>query len=1178
MEEEKDISPEIEKYFEMLDNKIQAEHQLAGQARSKNLDPTQKVEIALAKDMAERVLGLIATAAPQILDSNLVPRIKELEEKYGSLDWRVAFTIGLEIAQQKMCKFETEREAMEVGIRAGFAYVTIGTTSACLEGFTKLEIKKRRDGKEYFAMWFSGPTRNAGGTAASVSVLIGDYIRRQLGYDVYDPDEKEVKRVRCEVEQYHERCDPVQYLASEEEMDFFVKHNPIEIAGDPSERVEVPNYKNLPRVPTNIVRSGFCLIYSECLPAKAPKLWAQLSKWGKDFNMDQWNFLEKYIKIQKEVKARKAGASKKDENKSDEKITPVYTYIADLVGGRPVFGHPLQKGAFRLRFGRSRTSGLSGQSVHPATMHILNDFIATGTQFKLERPGKATVVTPCDELEGPIVKLENGNVLLIDSEEMAKQYKSKITEILFTGDLLICYGDFFDRAHILAPPGYCEEWWVQELEKAIVDTFGSLDLEKTAEHTNVKIHLLKNILEKPINTKISARDALNLSKNLSVPLHPRYTYHWKDISLEQFSKLLEYLKSASVVLEGNAEKIILSKDPEGKRVLEELGIPHITAIENVIIQKDDALAFHEQLANFDLDALQKAEGKDPLEKINNAIKLKLRDKSGIYIGSRMGRPEKAKMRKMKGSPHGLFPIGEEGGRLRSFQAALKVGQVYSSFPVYVCPKCKKTKIYATCEECNVPTVKYKHCDKCGIVEDCAHNPKEFSDRKINFGHYFQDTLNKLKTTLYPDLIKGIKGTINKEHYLEHMMKAVLRAKYDVYVNKDGTVRYDAIAVPVTHFKPKEIQVSVKRLRELRYTKDIKGKELENDNQILEIKHQDLILPCCPEIETPADNIMMQTTFFIDDLLEYLYGLPRYYNCKTRDDLVGHTAIALAPHTSAGTAVRILGFSKTQGFMGHPLLLCACRRDADGDEIGFFLALDGFLNFSKKYLPDSRGGTMDAPIVLTSNVKPAEVDDMIFKMDTAWKYPLEFYNACLEYKMPWEVKIEQVSHRLGKPEQYEGYGFTHDNGDFNSGVLISSYKTLPTMQDKLLAQMDVAERVRAVNEADVADLVINKHFIKDTKGNLRKFSQQVFRCVTCNTKYRRPPLSGRCNTLGCKNSKIIFTVSEGSVVKYLEPSLSIAEKYNVTPYLRQTLKLTKQRVESVFGKDKERQEGLGRWFK
>ena len=131
-----------------------------------------------------------------------------------------------------------------------------------------------------------------------------------------------------------------------------------------------------------------------------------------------------------------------------------------------------------------------------------------------------------------------------------------------------------------------------------------------------------------------------------------------------------------------------------------------------------------------------------------------------------------------------------------------------------------------------------------------------------------------------------------------------------------------------------------------------------------------------------------------------------------------------------------------------------------------------------------------------------------------------------------------------------------------------------MQDKLLAQMDVAERVRAVSEADVAELVINRHFIKDTKGNLRKFSIQKFRCVKCNEKFRRPPLIGKCSKCG---GKIIFTISKGSVIKYLEPSISLAEKYNVPVYLKQSLTLLQRRIEGMFGKEKEKQEGLGKWF-
>ena len=102
------------------------------------------------------------------------------------------------------------------------------------------------------------------------------------------------------------------------------------------------------------------------------------SKWGKDFNLEHWSFLEEFLKIQKKKKA--AGEEKEEEK---PKITPDYTYIKDLVAGRPILTHPLRTGGFRLRYGRARTSGYSASAIHPATMFILNKYIAIGTQLKV---------------------------------------------------------------------------------------------------------------------------------------------------------------------------------------------------------------------------------------------------------------------------------------------------------------------------------------------------------------------------------------------------------------------------------------------------------------------------------------------------------------------------------------------------------------------------------------------------------------------------------------------------------------------------------------------------------------------------------------------------------------------------------------------------------------------------
>ena len=71
-----------------------------------------------------------------IEDSLKQKRIQELEKEYGAQDWRVALKIALEVAQEKFCKFKDKKEALEIGIRTGFAYQTGGIVAAPLEGFT----------------------------------------------------------------------------------------------------------------------------------------------------------------------------------------------------------------------------------------------------------------------------------------------------------------------------------------------------------------------------------------------------------------------------------------------------------------------------------------------------------------------------------------------------------------------------------------------------------------------------------------------------------------------------------------------------------------------------------------------------------------------------------------------------------------------------------------------------------------------------------------------------------------------------------------------------------------------------------------------------------------------------------------------------------------------------------
>ena len=49
-----------------------------------------------------------------------------------------------------------------------------------------------------------------------------------------------------------------------------------------------------------------------------------------------------------------------------------------------------------------------------------------------------------------------------------------------------------------------------------------------------------------------------------------------------------------------------------------------------------------------------------------------------------------------------------------------------------------------------------------------------------------------------------------------------------------------------------------------------------------------------------------------------------------------------------------------------------------------------------------------------------------------------------------------------------------------------------------------------------------------------------------------PLKGVCRKCG---SKLILTVSKGAVEKYMDVSQAMAEKYNVSDYIKQRLEIT-----------------------
>ncbi len=244
---------------------------------------------------------------------------------------------------------------------------------------------------------------------------------------------------------------------------------------------------------------------------------------------------------------------------------------------------------------------------------------------------------------------------------------------------------------------------------------------------------------------------------------------------------------------------------------------------------------------------------------------------------------------------------------------------------------------------------------------------------------------------------------------------------------------------------------------------------------------------------------------------------------------------------------------------------------DGDEDCIMLLLDGLINFSRSFLPQNRGGSMDAPLVLTSRIDPAEIDKEALNVDVCTSYPLEMYLGALAFAEPKTIAglIDRVEKRLGTPAQLEGFQFTHDTSDISSGPLESMYTVLKSMTEKLESELVLAEKIRA-------ERVLTTHFIRDLMGNLSAFSKQKHRCTKCNTSYRRMPLSGKCTKFRGKapcSGNIIPTVHEGSVKKYLEMSREICRKYNVSEYTKQRVEVIDMAILSTFGEQKVEQLGL-----
>jgi len=686
-------------YIERLEKECDVVYQLAEKARSRGLDPRMTVEIPRASDLADRTQKLLDFLHPRqtaaqiremtakhdgnrelvaidiariVTAESLLYGVKEkckpcdgsgeidktptwkvpcddcgaigtvmgFEEAIGKADWNE--TLKTYETEAKKAKGEHIRVAQCLyhGICAGLAVLTEGILVAPLEGVVSCRILSNDDSTECLAVNFAGPIRSAGGTGQALSVLIADILRRDFGFTTPKVTFAEIERYKEEVSKYSRG---LQYRPSNPQLEVIAKNCPVYVDGE-GVGDEVTGQRDLPRVPTNKIREGMLLVMCEGLIQKAPKI----LKYVEELQLDGWDWLKSFVQTK--------------EGSTD--IKPSDKYMSDVLAGRPIFGLPMEVGGLRLRYGRSRLAGLATTAMHPVTMMAMGGFVICGTQMKYERPGKATVSTPCDTIDGPYLQLHDGSakrfgdgrelkVLAgLDPEEdwsvLPTQPEWPIKKIWDLGELLVPVGEFLENNHPLCPSPYVQEW-----------------------HDGV-------LYDKGIEIPKTFTDAVEQSKIYDIPLDPKYVaVGWQDLTA---SEGYDFMNS-----------ITLSID--GKKVLVPATHKELAYRINLDIDELGALHGNESLLVLNLLPKLKTSMKINLEVYDNALEwlntlaeYEIRPRTTIRIGARMGKPEGSKHREMNPPIHGLWPVGFNIGPQRRIRDAARKGESVA-VGIRVCPFC-----------------------------------------------------------------------------------------------------------------------------------------------------------------------------------------------------------------------------------------------------------------------------------------------------------------------------------------------------------------------------------------------------------------------------------------------------------------------------------------------------------
>jgi len=543
--DEKRLSAEMEAYQEWMDSRCETEYQIAEKARSLGKDIVEQVEIPRASDLADRTEKLLA----DYLDGLEIA--DELREILGREDREsTSIEMSKHVAKRMYARTGDMVKAIDVGLRVGLAILTEAVLVAPLEGISNVRLLNNANGSQFVSVDFCGPIRAAGGTAQALAVLITDVVRRELGVGRYIARHEEIERVKEEFGLYRGN---LQYKPSPEEIESIVTACPVMVNGESTESEECAGFGNIENVDGTRVRGGVLLVIGEGLCLKAPKV----RKHTERLNVEGWEFITHFAK---------KGQSSDDGEKSTFKkrtITPNDRFMKEIIAGRPVFGEPLSAGGFRLRYGRTRATGLAAGALSPVTMHALGDFISVGTQLKIERPGKACAITPSDALQGPTILHNSGCFGRVDLLEKWPELEDETNIIWDNGEIMLGYGEFLENNKKLVPSGYNRDWWSAEIIESLIDEESlsrfvtALDIDRNdlpegipgaiSDDDLENFHLKRSWVEHLRQLAFDWPSCVKICHEFNTAVPPPWNINWLDLPIEWMSLLHSVLLQASVI-------------------------------------------------------------------------------------------------------------------------------------------------------------------------------------------------------------------------------------------------------------------------------------------------------------------------------------------------------------------------------------------------------------------------------------------------------------------------------------------------------------------------------------------------------------------------------------------------------------------------------------------------------